>query len=62
MVKMYCRNEYTEKQWKALVDKATELGCQITYNKYGDRAEIDSTDRENETAQSEVRLAENSKG
>lgn len=52
MVKMYYRNEYTEKQWKALVDKATELGCQITCNKYGDRAEIDSTDRENAVLQS----------
>lgn len=43
MFKTYYRNEYTEKQWKALIDKATELGCQITYNRYGDRAEIDST-------------------
>ena len=47
MVKTYYRNEYTEKQWKALIDKAAELGCQITYGRYGDRAEIDSTDREN---------------
>lgn len=47
MVKTYYRNEYTEKQWKALIDKAAELGCQVTYSQYGDRAEIDSTDREN---------------
>lgn len=47
MVKTYYRNEYTEKQWRALIDKATELGCQVTYGRYGDRAEIDSTDREN---------------
>lgn len=47
MKKIYYRSEYSDKQWKALVDKAAELGCQITYNKYGDRAEIDSTDREN---------------
>ena len=47
MVKTYYRNEYTEKQWKALIDKAAELGCQVTYGRYGDRAEIDSTDREN---------------
>ena len=47
MVKTYYRSEYSDKQWKALVDKATELGCRITYNKYGDRAEIDSTGREN---------------
>ena len=43
MVKTYYRNEYTEKQWKALIDEATELGCQVTYGRYGDRAEIDST-------------------
>ena len=46
MKKTYYRSEYSKKQWKTLVDKATELGCQITYNKYGDRAEIDSTGRE----------------
>lgn len=48
MVKTYYRNEYTEKQWKALIDKAAELGCQVTYGRYGDRAEIDSTDRESQ--------------
>lgn len=47
MVKTYYRNEYTEKQWKALIDKAAKLGCQVTYGQYSDRAEIDSTDREN---------------
>ena len=47
MVKTYYRSEYTEKQWKALIDKAAELGCQVTYGRYGNRAEIDSTDREN---------------
>ena len=52
MKKTYYRSEYSNKQWQALVDKATELGCQITYNKYGDRAEIDSTDRENAVLQS----------
>ena len=51
MKKMYYRNEYTEKQWKALIDKATELDCRITYSRYGDRAEIDSTDRENAVLQ-----------
>lgn len=30
----------------ALIDKATELGCQITYSKYGNIVTIDSTDRE----------------
>ena len=47
MVKTYYRNEYTEKQWKALVDKAAELDCQVTYGRYGDRAEIDGTELEN---------------
>ena len=47
MVKTYYKNEYTEKQWKALIDKAAELGCRVTYGRYGDRAEIDSTDIEN---------------
>ncbi len=47
MIKTYYCSEYTEKQWKALIDKAAELGCQVTYGRYGDRAEIDSTDREN---------------
>lgn len=35
MAKNYYRSEYSGKQWKALIDKATELGCQITYSKYG---------------------------
>ena len=51
MIKVYYRNEYTEKQWKALIDKATELDCRITYSRYGDRVEIDSTDRENAVLQ-----------
>lgn len=46
MTKTYYRNEYTDKQWKALIDKAAEMGCQVTYGRYGDRAEIDSTDQE----------------
>ena len=52
MKKTYYRSEYSDKQWKALVDKAMELGCQITYNKYGDHAEIDSADREDAVLQS----------
>ena len=47
MKKTYYRNKKKEKQWKALIDKAAELGCQVTYGQYGDRAEIDSTDKEN---------------
>lgn len=46
MTKNYYRSEYSSEQWKALIDKATELGCQITYCKYGSIATIDSTDRE----------------
>lgn len=46
MAKNYYRSEYSGKQWKALIDKATELGCQITYSKYGNIVTIDSTDRE----------------
>lgn len=46
MAKSYYRSEYSGKQWKALIDKATELGCQITYSKYGNIVTIDSTDRE----------------
>lgn len=52
MVKTYYRSEYSDKQWKALIDKAAELGCQVTYGRYGDRVEIDLTDRENTVLQS----------
>ena len=50
MKKTYYKSEYSDKQWQALIDKATELGCQVTYSKYGTRVEIDSTERENEIA------------
>lgn len=30
MVKTYYRSEYSDKQWKALIDKAAELGCQLS--------------------------------
>lgn len=46
MTKNYYRSEYSDKQWKALIDKAMELGCQITYSKYGNIVTIDSTDLE----------------
>lgn len=51
MFKTYYRNEYTEKQWKALIDEAEKLGCKVTYGRYGDRAEIDSTEKENAVLQ-----------
>ena len=43
----YYRNEYTEKQWRSLIDEAEKLGCEVVYGRYGDRAEIDSTKIEN---------------
>lgn len=46
MTKDYYKSEYSEKQWKALIDKAEELGCRVTYSKYGNIATIDSTDKE----------------
>lgn len=58
MIKTYYRSEYTEKQWKALIDKAVELGCQVTYARYGDRVEIDSTARENINLQNSGRSAD----
>lgn len=51
MVKTYYRSEYSDKQWRALMDTAAELGCQVTYGEYGNRAVIDSTDRENAVLQ-----------
>ena len=47
MTKNYYRDEYTKQQWIALIDKAIECGCKIEYSKYGNIAEIDSTDVEN---------------
>lgn len=44
----YYVSEYSQTQWRALIDKATELGCQITYSKYGTHAVIDSTNREDQ--------------
>lgn len=65
MTKNYYRSDYSDKQWKALIDKAMELGCQITYSKYGNIVTIDSTDRENSILKSvgagEERRAMNSK-
>lgn len=46
MTKNYYRDEYTKQQWIALIDKAIEFGCKIEYSKYGNIAEIDSTDVE----------------
>ena len=46
MIKNYYRNEYTAESWAGLIDKAHELGCVVTYSKYGNIAEIDSTAKE----------------
>ena len=46
MTKNYYREEYSKQQWIALIDKAIEFGCKIEYSKYGNIAEIDSTDLE----------------
>ena len=48
MTKMYYKKEYTEKQWTALIDMATELNCAVSYDKYGLAAKIDSTNLEND--------------
>ena len=58
MIKTYYRSEYSDKQWKALIDKAEELGCQVTYSRYGDRAEIDSTNLEDAVLQNNGRSAD----
>lgn len=47
MTKNYYRDEYTKQQWIALIDEAIKIGCKIEYSKYGNIAEIDSTDVEN---------------
>ena len=47
MTKNYYRSEYEPRAWEALIDKAHELGCVVTFSKYGNIAEIDSTDKEN---------------
>ena len=39
----YYKKEYSEKQWKALIDEAINLGCSVRYSIYGNIAEIDST-------------------
>ena len=46
MAKDCCRSECSGKQQKALIGKAAELGCQITYSKYGNIVATGSTGRE----------------
>lgn len=42
----YYVSGHTQVQWKALIDKATEMGCQIT--PFGTFVEIDTTDLESQ--------------
>ena len=46
MTKNYYKHEYTEADWRNLVDRAIELGCNMEYSKYGNILTIDSTDLE----------------
>lgn len=43
MTKLYYRNEYTDREWRSLIDRATGWNCTIIYGKYGNNAVIDST-------------------
>ena len=47
MTKTYYKKEYTEQEWRILIDRALWYGCVVTYSTYGDAAVIDSTEREN---------------
>ena len=47
MTKTYYRSEYTEQEWRILIDRALWYGCVITYITHGDDAVIDSTETEN---------------
>ncbi len=51
MTNRYYRNEYSESQWKILVDNAIAVGCEISYNKYATIATIDSTEVETRLCQ-----------
>ena len=46
MTKKYYRKEYTDKQWKALIDTAYFYRCKVTYSTYGSFVYIDSTEVE----------------
>ena len=46
MTKEYYRNKYTDRQWKALIDKAHFYRCTVTYSTYGTFVYIDSTEME----------------
>lgn len=48
MTKTYYRKEYTEQEWRILIDRALWYGCVITYSTHGDTAVIDSTETESD--------------
>ena len=43
MKKNFYKNEYSNEGWRALVDRAESLGCEMTYSKYGTFLTVDST-------------------
>lgn len=47
MTKNYYKNEYIKGQWEVLVDEAMSIGCKLTYSKYGNILEVDTTEVEN---------------
>ena len=51
MTNRYYRNEYSDNQWKVLIDNAIAVGCTVSYGRYGNIATIDSTDAETRLCQ-----------
>lgn len=47
MRQTYYKDEYTQEEWRRVIDKCEELGVSVEYGKYGDRAVLDSTNLEN---------------
>lgn len=52
MTKNFYRNEYSDTEWRKVVDKALSLGCKIEYSIYGNICTIDSTELENRIMES----------
>jgi hypothetical protein len=46
MTLSYYKNEWTPKEWRAIIDKAEELGCAMEWSRYGNILTIDSTSLE----------------
>ena len=47
MKQNFYKNEYTNKEWKSVIDEALKLGCKIEYSIYGNVCTIDCTELEN---------------